>query len=90
MAWLTPLVPLAPSLTVASVALMGSCRPWRIPAAWWTSQTAAAGTPGALATTLRSQRSAAGPLGQKNLVLRMLPELPMPTLVVWGLQDRCA
>lgn len=88
MARLAPRVPFAPSLMVASVALVGSFRPWRIPAVWWRSQTTAAATPGALVTTLRSQRLSAGLLGQKNLVLRMLPELPMPTLVAWGLHDR--
>ncbi|MGV9878892.1 alpha/beta fold hydrolase [Streptomyces sp. NPDC003006] len=88
MARLAPVIPFVPGLMVAATAVMGSCRPWRISPAWWRSQTRAVSTPGALVTTLRSQRTAAGLLGQKNLLLPMLPELTMPTLVAWGVQDR--
>lgn len=85
--WLIPRLPFGPRLLVVSVAVVGACRPWNIPRPWWSSQTKAVSSPEALPTTLRSQRSSVGPLGQKNLLLGRLPELPMPTLVVWGLQD---
>ncbi|MEE1928833.1 alpha/beta fold hydrolase [Streptomyces sp. TRM 70351] len=85
--WLVPRLPFGPRLLVTAVAAVGSCRPWRIPSPWWSSQVKAVSSPGALSMTLRSQRTSVGPLGQKNLLLRQLPELPMPTLVAWGLQD---
>ncbi|MBB5953943.1 pimeloyl-ACP methyl ester carboxylesterase [Saccharothrix tamanrassetensis] len=86
--FLVPVLPFGPQLLVASTALTGSCRPWRISAPWWSSQAHAASTPVALETALRSQRSSVGLLGQKKPILGRLPELPMPTLVAWGLRDR--
>lgn len=84
---LVPALPWGPRLHVAVVALTGACRPWRIHAAWWSSQTRAVSNPVALETSLRSQRAEVGIFGQRNLILGRLGELPMPTLVVWGLQD---
>ncbi|MEU3626213.1 hypothetical protein BS329_37645 [Amycolatopsis coloradensis] len=85
---LVPVLPLGPRLHVAVVALFGACRPWRIHAAWWSSQRRVVSTPVALETSLRSQRATVGIFGQRNPLLRRLRELPMPTLVAWGLQDR--
>ncbi|KZB85984.1 hypothetical protein AVL48_27665 [Amycolatopsis regifaucium] len=85
---LVPVLPLGPRLLVTAVALVGSCRPWRIHAAWWASQTRVTSTPVALETSLRLQRSTIGLFGQRGPLLRRLRELPMPTLVVWGVQDR--
>lgn len=85
--WLIPLLPFGPKLLTASAALVGACRPWRISAPWWSSQEQAVDTPGVLDTTLRSHRSAVGLLGQREPLLDRLPELSMPTLVAWGLQD---
>ncbi|GAA2219247.1 alpha/beta fold hydrolase [Streptomyces nogalater] len=85
--WLIPRLPSGPRLLVASVAVLGASRPWRLPSAWWRSQVKAVSSPEALPTTLRSERATVGLLGQKNLLTGRLPELPMPTLVAWGLQD---
>ncbi|MBB5936242.1 alpha/beta fold hydrolase [Streptomyces zagrosensis] len=85
--WLIPRLSFGPRLLVASVAVIGALRPWRLPARWWTSQIAAVSSPEALPTTLRSLRSSTGLLGQKNLLTGRLRELPMPTLVAWGVQD---
>ncbi|SHF58069.1 alpha/beta fold hydrolase [Streptoalloteichus hindustanus] len=86
--WLIPVLPFGPTLLVTSAAVFGAVRPWRITPPWWSSQTHAVSTPGALATTLRSQRSAVGLLGQKDVLLGRLRELPMPVLVAWGVHDR--
>ncbi|WP_447002295.1 alpha/beta fold hydrolase [Saccharothrix isguenensis] len=86
-ACLIPALPWGPRLYVAAIALIGARRPWRIHAAWWSSQERAVSTPVALETSVRSQRAAIGLFGQRNPVLGRLHELPMPTLVVWGLQD---
>ncbi|MFJ6699509.1 alpha/beta hydrolase [Streptomyces sp. NPDC091272] len=85
---LVPRLPLGPQLLVASSAVMGACRPWRVSPAWFASQVKSIAVPETLRTTLRLQRSSVGLLGQRNLLLDKLSELRMPTLVVWGTQDR--
>ncbi|MFF8653235.1 alpha/beta fold hydrolase [Streptomyces huasconensis] len=85
--WLFPNLPGGPRVLVAGVALAGATRPWRLPSSWLSSQARAVSSPEALPTTLRSQRSSVGPCGQKNLLLKQLPHLPMPTLVAWGTHD---
>ncbi len=84
---LVPVLPWGPRLNVAVIALLGACRPWRIHESWWSSQTRAISNPVALETTLRSHRTQIGLFGQRNPLLDRLHELPMPTLVAWGLQD---
>lgn len=84
---LIPIVPGAPELLVASLAVFGARRPWRLPRAWCASQVKTASDPVALATTLRSQRSSVGLLGQTKGIVRRLPELAVPVLVLWGVQD---
>ncbi len=81
-------LPRGPWLYTAVTALLGARRPWRIHPAWWSSQRRAVSTPVALETSLRSQRAAVGFFGQRNPILDRLGELPMPTLVAWGLQDQ--
>lgn len=81
------LLPFGPELLVTFLALAGSRHPWRISPAWWSSQVQTAANPEMLATALRYQRSAVDLLGQKDPLLDKLDELPMPTLVVWGVQD---
>ncbi|MBW4717221.1 alpha/beta fold hydrolase [Saccharothrix obliqua] len=85
--WLIPLLPYGPELLVGAVGLIGAVRPWRISARWWRSQVQAVATPGALDTTLDSNRAAVGLLGQRHPVLGRLRELPQPTLVLWGIRD---
>ncbi|CAL9325637.1 alpha/beta fold hydrolase [Streptomyces sp. SudanB182_2057] len=86
--WLVPVLPCGPRLLVASMAVIGSVRPWRMSPRWTSSQVKALSSPEALRTTLRSQRASVGLLGQKELLVRRLPELPMPILVAWGTHDR--
>lgn len=86
--YLVSVLPGGPRLYVTAVALFGTRRPWRIHPAWWLSQARVVSTPVALETSLRSQRAETGLFGQRNPVLGRLRELPMPTLVAWGLQDR--
>ncbi|RKT57309.1 alpha/beta fold hydrolase [Saccharothrix australiensis] len=85
---LVPLLPYSTRLFVLGTALVGSCRPWRISRRWWPSQAQAVATPGVLATTLRSQRVHVGLFGQRDPLLDRLRDLPMPTLVLWGIHDR--
>ncbi|MFD4997395.1 alpha/beta hydrolase [Streptomyces buecherae] len=85
--WLIPRLPFGPEVLVTSMTVLGSRRAWRVSRRWWASQVKAVSTPGALATTLRSQRVAVGPLGQRHLLLGQLRELSTPTLVIWGVDD---
>ncbi|MGW0535089.1 alpha/beta fold hydrolase [Streptomyces sp. NPDC003032] len=85
--WLVPVIPFGPELLVKTIGLLGTCRTWRIPRPWWRSQLKAVRSPEGLPTTLRSIRASVGPLGQKNPLLGRLSELPIPVLVVWGVQD---
>jgi pimeloyl-ACP methyl ester carboxylesterase len=84
---LVPVMPFGPQLLVASLVALGARRPWRITGPWRSSQVRAASSPEALATALRSQRLSVGLLGQRDLLLGRLPELSVPVLVVWGVQD---
>lgn len=86
-AWLVPRLPFGPELLVTSMAVLGSRRTWRVSRRWWASQVKAVAAPGAMATTLRSQRAAVGPLGQRHILLGQLRELSTPTLVIWGVDD---
>ncbi|WP_181792715.1 alpha/beta fold hydrolase [Streptomyces sp. WELS2] len=85
---LVPGIPLGPELLVTWLSLIGAARPGRLPPTWWHSQVRAASSPEALATALRAQRSITGPFGQRRLLLDHLRNLTMPTLVLWGVQDR--
>ncbi|MFE6334351.1 alpha/beta fold hydrolase [Streptomyces sp. NPDC057798] len=88
---LTPLLataPGGPELLVAGVAALGAGRPWRLPMSWWKAQLKVAGSYRDLKTTLSTYRETVGLLGQNQTIVNRLPELSMPVLVVWGLQDR--
>ncbi|MET9549936.1 alpha/beta fold hydrolase [Streptomyces sp. NPDC006627] len=80
-------LPFGPELLVSSLAVLGACRPWRIPRPWWSSQVKSTYAPEALPTTLRSQRQSVGLFGQRDLLVERLPELSIPVLVTWGVQD---
>ncbi len=62
--------------------------PGRAPRAWLADQQRLALTPGFLGATLAALRATAGPGGQRLVLLDQLPRLRMPTLVVWGTDDR--
>ena len=48
----------------------------------------AARQPGFLEATVASLRAVLGPFGQRQVLVRRLPALTMPTLIVWGTADR--
>ncbi len=59
----------------------------RVPAAWLAEQERMAQMPGYLEATLSSLRTQLNVIGQREVLLDSLPELKMPTLVVWGADD---
>jgi pimeloyl-ACP methyl ester carboxylesterase len=63
-------------------------RPWQIPLKWIKDQYRLAQLPNFTEATLATLRTAVGPAGQREVFLDQLPNLQMPTLVVWGLEDR--
>jgi pimeloyl-ACP methyl ester carboxylesterase len=63
-------------------------RPWRAPRSWLVEQYQAARQPGFLEATLASLRAVLGPFGQRQVLVKRLSELTMPTLIVWGTADR--
>ena len=62
-------------------------RPWRVPRSWLAEQYRAARQPGFLEATVASLRAVLGPFGQRRVLARRLPELRMPTLIIWGTAD---
>ncbi len=62
-------------------------RPWRTPGSWLVEQYRAARQPGFLEATVASLRAVLGPLGQRQVLVRQLGRLPMPTLIIWGTAD---
>ncbi|MEU3960307.1 alpha/beta fold hydrolase [Streptomyces buecherae] len=85
--WLARL-PLGPEAVVASLAVSGACRPWRLPPQWWRSERKTASSYDALRNTVRSLRKTSLPWGQRYVLLDRLPELPMPCLILWGTHDQ--
>lgn len=63
-------------------------RPQQIPAAWLQEQYDLAQQPGFLRTALDALRAQIGLEGQREVMLDRLATLRMPTLVVWGAEDR--
>ncbi len=63
-------------------------RPWQIPPKWLTGQYKVAQVRNFTETTRQSLRTAVGLMGQREVLLEQLPRLHMPTLVVWGTEDR--
>ena len=63
-------------------------RPWRAPQAWLEDQYRRAQDPRFMETNLRALRLQIGLRGQRRIVRDELPELSVPTLVLWGTSDR--
>ena len=61
--------------------------PSQAPAAWLAEQERMALLPGYLEATLSSLRAQLNVFGQREVLLDSLPQLEMPTLVVWGTDD---
>jgi pimeloyl-ACP methyl ester carboxylesterase len=75
------------ALRAVARALLLFGRPWRTPRFWLIEQYRAARQPGFLEATVASLRAVLGPFGQRQLLTRRLPQLAMPTLIVWGTAD---
>ena len=63
-------------------------RPWQVPPRWLAQQFGLAQQPNFTETTRQSLRHAVGLGGQREVFLDRLPGLRMPTLLVWGVEDR--
>ena len=63
-------------------------RPERVPAEWITEQTKIAQLPGFTEATITSLRAQGDLGGQREVLVDQLSHLQMPTLIVWGEQDR--
>ncbi len=63
-------------------------RPWQVPPKWLKDQYQSAQIPNFMEATLESLRSAVDSAGQREVFLEQLPSLQMPTLIVWGMEDR--
>ena len=62
--------------------------PMQAPAAWLEDQERMALLPGYMEATLSSLRAQLNVIGQREVLLDSLPQLNMPTLVVWGADDK--
>jgi 2-hydroxy-6-oxonona-2,4-dienedioate hydrolase len=69
-------------------ALLLFARPWQIPWKWVKDQYKLAQLPNFTEATLASLRTAVSATGQREVLLDQLPRLQMPTLIVWGIEDR--
>jgi pimeloyl-ACP methyl ester carboxylesterase len=63
-------------------------RPWQIPLKWIAGQYRLARLPSFPRTELAALRTAINPAGQREVFVDRLPDLRMPTLIVWGTEDR--
>lgn len=63
-------------------------RPWQIPPKWITGQYKVAQVPNFTETTRQSLSRVVGLMGQREVLLDRLPDLEMPTLVIWGIEDK--
>jgi pimeloyl-ACP methyl ester carboxylesterase len=63
-------------------------RPWQIPPKWLKDQYRLAQMPNFMEATLASLRANIGVAGQREVLVDQLPRLGMPTLIVWGVEDR--
>ena len=63
-------------------------QPLRVPPQWWLDQLRFGGGKPMLTASLACKRAILDAAGQHHLVLDRLPELTMPTLVIWGALDK--
>jgi pimeloyl-ACP methyl ester carboxylesterase len=62
-------------------------RPHRAPSDWVAEQRRLGTLPHHLPTSLAALRAQVGPFGQRRVLLDALPQLQIPTLLIWGAQD---
>jgi pimeloyl-ACP methyl ester carboxylesterase len=63
-------------------------RPWQIPVKWLTGQYKVAQVPSFTRTELAALRTTINLAGQREVLVGQLPRLQMPTLIVWGIEDK--
>jgi pimeloyl-ACP methyl ester carboxylesterase len=80
--------PLGAAHRVSVRAFLLFARPWQIPISWLTGQYKVAQVPGFTRTELAALRSTINLAGQREVLLDRLHLLQMPTLIVWGTEDR--
>jgi pimeloyl-ACP methyl ester carboxylesterase len=69
-------------------ALLFANSPGSVPREWIAEQKRLALSPGYLEAHLNVLRALVSPLGQREVLVDLLPALEIPTLVVWGTRDR--
>jgi pimeloyl-ACP methyl ester carboxylesterase len=69
-------------------ALLLFSRPWQIPWKWVKDQYKLAQLPNFTDATLATLRNTVSATGQREVLFDRLPQLQMPTLIVWGIEDR--
>jgi pimeloyl-ACP methyl ester carboxylesterase len=69
-------------------ALLFANSPGSVPREWIAEQKRLALSPGYLEAHLNVLRALVSPLGQREVMVDLLPALEIPTLVVWGERDR--
>jgi pimeloyl-ACP methyl ester carboxylesterase len=70
-----------------SRAALQFAHPDQIPIEWYAEQEQLAQTFGFLEATLSTLRAQLNPIGQRAVMVDVLPQLPMPTLLIWGEED---
>jgi pimeloyl-ACP methyl ester carboxylesterase len=79
--------PIGASLRTRSRAALQFAHPGQIHSAWIAEQEHLSQMPGFLEATLSSLRAQLTPLKQHAVMVDVLPQLQMPTLIVWGADD---
>jgi pimeloyl-ACP methyl ester carboxylesterase len=82
------LMPGGPQLRATSRAQNLFAQPLRVPPEWWLDQLRWGSGRPLLSASLACKRAIIDAAGQFHLVLDRLPELSVPTLVVWGALDQ--
>jgi pimeloyl-ACP methyl ester carboxylesterase len=70
-----------------SRAALQFAHPDQIPVEWYAEQERLSQTFGFLQATLSSLRAQLNPIGQRTVMVDTLPQLQMPTLLIWGEND---
>jgi pimeloyl-ACP methyl ester carboxylesterase len=83
---MTAALPLAGFARAEARRLLLFAEPRRAPD-WWRAEMVRLSRPDVVATSVASRRATLAPWGQRRLVLQELPEVTVPTLVVWGRDD---
>jgi pimeloyl-ACP methyl ester carboxylesterase len=82
------LLPGGPQLRAAARSQNLFAQPMRVPPEWWIDQLRFGGGKPMLTASLACKRAILDGAGQYHLVLDRLPELMVPTLVIWGALDK--